>query len=43
MSIIQIFSDAYIVKLLENKDIIDYISQYQIVFDKITSLTIKND
>ena len=39
MSVIQIFSDTCIVKLLDYKDIIDYTSRYQVAFDKIISLT----
>lgn len=38
MSIIWVFSDACTVKLSECKDVVDYTSRYQIVFDKIVSL-----
>lgn len=42
MSVSHIFIDACNVKLLEYKDIIDYISQYQIAFDKLISLISKD-
>ena len=38
MSITRIFLDAYNVKLSDCKDIVNYISRYQIVIDKILSL-----
>lgn len=42
MNVIKIFINAYIVKHLDCKDIIDYTSRYQIIFDKIFSLINKN-
>lgn len=42
ISVTRIFLDAYNVRLLECKDIIDYTSQYQIAFDKLLSL-LNND
>lgn len=38
MSVIRVFSDACNVRLSKCKDIIDYTSEYQIVFDKLLSL-----
>ncbi len=38
MSVTRIFIDACNVKLSDCKDVIDYTSRYQIVFDKILSL-----
>lgn len=38
MNVIRIFLDAYTVKLLDYNDVINYISRYQIAFDKLLSL-----
>ncbi len=42
MSAIKFFLNVYTVRLLECKDIIDYISWYQIAFDRLFSLFSKN-
>ena len=42
MNVICIFSDTYNLKLLDCKDVIDYTSRYQIIFDKILILINKN-
>ncbi len=42
MSVICVFSDACTMKLSECKDVVEYISRYQIAFVKITSLITKN-
>lgn len=40
ISMIKMFLDACIVKLSDCNNVIDYISRYQIVFDKLLSLLI---
>ncbi len=42
MSVIRVFSDAFTIKLSECKDVLEYISRYQIAFVKIMSLITKN-
>ena len=42
MSVTRIFLNAYTVGLLKCKDIINYISQYQIAFNKLLSLLNNN-
>ena len=42
MSISRIFIDTYNIKLLECKDVIDYMSRYQIAFNKLISFINKD-